>query len=48
MHALGNPPEWVDLNQAERLYPYSRRTFWYWIAEGRIPAYRPGKRKVLM
>ena len=48
MHALGNPPEWVDLTQAERLYPYSRRTFWYWIASGAFPVYRPTKRKVLL
>ena len=48
MHAVGYPPEWVDLNLAERLYPYSRRQFWYWISEGLIPVYRPTTRKVLL
>jgi len=48
MHATNNNAEWIDLNQAERLYPVSRRTFWCWISGGRIPAYRPGKRKVLL
>ena len=47
-NALSNSPEWIDLNQAERLYPYSRRQFWYWITEGRLTAYRPTKRKVIL
>jgi hypothetical protein len=48
MHVLPSSPEWVDLNQAERLYPFSRRQFWYWITEGRLTAYRPTKRKVIL
>ena len=48
MHVLTSSPEWLDLNQAERLYPYSRRQFWYWIPEGRLTAYRPTKRKVIL
>jgi excisionase family DNA binding protein len=40
--------DWVDLNQAERIYPFSRRTFWLWISEGRLAAYRPGRRKILL
>lgn len=48
MHVLTNSPEWVDLKQAERLYPYSRRQFWYWITEGRLAAYRPTKRKIIL
>ena len=48
LHAIHNSPEWIDLNLAERLYPYSRRQFWYWITEGRLTAYRPTKRKVIL
>lgn len=48
MRALKNSSDWIDLNQAERLYPYSRRQFWYWITEGRLNAYRPAKRKVIL
>lgn len=40
--------DWIDLNQFERLYPYSRRQAWYWISQGIIPSYRPTKRKVLL
>jgi|GEM_PF-3685986 len=48
MHVLADSSEWVDLNQAERVYPYSRRQFWYWITEGRLTAYRPTKRKIIL
>jgi hypothetical protein len=48
MHVLTNSPEWLDLNQVERLYPYSRRQFWYWITEGRLTVYRPTKRKIIL
>ncbi len=48
LHATNNNPDWLDLNQAERVYPISRRTFWVWISDGRLPVYRPGKRKVLL
>ena len=48
MHAVNTNADWLDLNQAERLYPVSRRTFWTWISKGRLPVYRPGKRKVLL
>jgi hypothetical protein len=48
MGALNNSPDWIDLNLAERLYSYSRRQFWYWITEGRLAAYRPTKRKVIL
>ena len=40
--------DWVDLQQAEREYPYSRRTFWKFISAGRLKAYRPIGRKVLL
>ncbi len=39
---------WIDLNQFEQTYPYSRWQAWYWISEGRFPVYRPTKRKVLL
>lgn len=48
VHTGDIPSDWIDLNQFERLYPFSRRTAWVWISEGRIPAYRPGRRKVLL
>jgi predicted DNA-binding transcriptional regulator AlpA len=46
MHA--NAIEWLDLTQAEKQYPYSRRQFWYWISEGQLPVYRPTKRKIIL
>ena len=46
--AHSSQSEWLDLTQAERLYPYSRRQFWYWITEGCLTAYRLTKRKVIL
>ena len=40
--------DWLDLTQAEREYPLSRRTFWLWISRGDLPAYKPFKRKPLV
>lgn len=40
--------DWVDLKQAEHEYPVSRRSFWNFISDGRLPAYRPFGRKVLL
>jgi hypothetical protein len=48
MHAISDAPDWIDLNQFERLYPYSRRQAWYWLSAGLIPSYRPTKRKILL
>jgi hypothetical protein len=48
LHTIHNAPEWIDLNLAERLYPYPRRQFWRWITEGFLTAYRPTKRKVIL
>ena len=45
-HALQN--EWIDAAKFEILYSLSRRTFWLWIAEGKLPAYKPCKRKTLV
>ena len=39
--------EWLDLTQAETEYPVSRRSLWHFIAQERLPAYRPF-RKVLI
>jgi excisionase family DNA binding protein len=33
--------DWIDLRQASRRYPLSRRVLWRWIREGRLPVYRP-------
>ena len=38
----------VDLRSAEQEYPLSRRSFWKFISEGRLPAYRPFGRKILL
>ena len=48
LHTVENQSDWIDLNQFERLYPYSRRQAWYWIAENAFPVYRPTKRKILL
>ncbi len=42
------PSDWIDLNQVDRVYPFSKRTAWKWIAEGRLTAYRPFKKKVVL
>jgi excisionase family DNA binding protein len=44
------PPtvDWVDLGQADREGPFSKRTLWKLIASGQLPAFRPFKRKVLI
>lgn len=45
-HALQS--EWIDAAQFEVLYSLSRRTFWLWISEGKLTAYKPCKRKTLV
>ena len=40
--------EWIDSERFEQLYPYKRRTFFLWIADGRLTAYKPSKRKTLV
>jgi excisionase family DNA binding protein len=40
--------DFLDLKQAETLYPISSRSIWKFIAEGRLPAFRPLGRKVLI
>ncbi len=40
--------EWIDAARFEVLYSLSRRTYWQWIAEGKLPAYKPCKRKTLV
>lgn len=45
-HALQN--EWIDAAKFEVLYSLSRRTYWQWIAEGKLTAYKPCKRKTLV
>lgn len=40
---------YVDLIQAEREYPLSKRTLQRWIKAGHLPTYRPhGLRRVLL
>jgi excisionase family DNA binding protein len=45
-HALQS--EWIDAAKFEVLYSLSRRTFWQWISEGKLHAYKPCKRKTLV
>lgn len=40
--------DWVDLGQADREGPFSKRTLWTLISTGQLPAYRPLKKKVLI
>jgi excisionase family DNA binding protein len=40
--------EFIDARRFEERYSLSRRTFFAWIAEGKIEAYRPSKRKTLV
>jgi excisionase family DNA binding protein len=41
-------PEWVDARKFEDVFSLSRRTFFLWIAEGRLVAYKPSKRRTLV
>jgi excisionase family DNA binding protein len=41
-------PDWLDARLFEQEYPFKQRTFWKLIAEGKLPAYRPSKRKTLV
>ena len=48
---LGQPlshSEYLDLKTAEQEYPFSRRTLWNFISTGRLSAYRPIAKKVLL
>lgn len=40
--------DWVDLGQADREGPFSKRTLWMLISSGQLPAYRPLKKKILI
>lgn len=40
--------EYIDARRFEERYSLSRRTFFLWIADGRLDAYRPSKRKTLV
>lgn len=40
--------DWVDSTLFEKLYPFSRRTFFLWIEEGKLTPYRPSPRKTLV
>jgi excisionase family DNA binding protein len=40
--------DFISVSQASREYPVSRRSWWTWIQQGRITAYRPFQRKVLL
>jgi hypothetical protein len=48
-HALQSEQrEWIDAAKFEVLYSLSRRTFWLWIASGKLVSYKPCKRKTLV
>ena len=40
--------EWIDAAGFEIIYSLSRRTYWQWIAQGKLTAYKPCKRKTLV
>ena len=40
--------DWIDLKTAEKEFPFSKRTLWDLIANGRLPSYRPLPKKVLV
>jgi excisionase family DNA binding protein len=40
--------DWLDLGQADREGPLSKRTLWTLISTGQLPAYRPLKKKILI
>ncbi len=40
--------EYIDARRFEERYSLSRRTFFLWIAEGKLEAYRLSKRKTLV
>lgn len=42
------PSQWLTLTQASKVYPFSRRTLWRFIAAGRLAAFRPTPAKVLV
>jgi hypothetical protein len=43
-----SPIEYLDARRFEERYCLSRRTFFLWVAEGKLEAYRPSKRKTLV
>lgn len=40
--------DWIDSTIFAQIYPFSRRTFFAWIAEGKLIPYRPSARKTLV
>lgn len=48
MDATTHFVQYVDSERFERDYSLSRRTFFLWIAEGKLTAYKPSKRKTLV
>ncbi len=48
MDATTHFVQYVDSERFEREYSLSRRTFFLWIAEGKLTAYKPSKRKTLV
>jgi hypothetical protein len=48
MNTYVTASDWIDAKRFERDYPFSSRTFWLWISQGRLPAYKPSKRKTLV
>ena len=43
-----SPKEWLDLKQAEQEFSISKRSLWLWISNGKLPAYKPFKKKTLV
>ncbi|MGH7963612.1 MAG: helix-turn-helix transcriptional regulator [Candidatus Binatia bacterium] len=45
---MSDSNSYIDFRAFERETTLSRRTFFHWIAQGRLAAYRPSPRKTLV
>jgi hypothetical protein len=50
MNSIARVPDanFIDSRKFEEMFSMSRRTFFLWIEEGRLTAYRPSARKTLV
>lgn len=47
-HTRNQQKEWLDLKEAEAEFSISKRSLWGLISSGKLPAYKPFKRKTLV
>ena len=48
MNTTAHFSQYIGFREFERDFNLSRRTFFLWTSEGKLPAYRPSKRKTLV